>query len=66
MSQHTPGPEKIVETDTGVYGPNAADARLIAAAPRMLAALKVEPTDCLPNTRTHESCPSTASCQEAK
>ncbi len=33
-------PEAIVQTDSGVYGPDGADRPLIAAAPDLLAALK--------------------------
>ena len=32
--------ERVVETDSGVYPPETPDARLIAAAPEMLAAIK--------------------------
>lgn len=35
-----PYQDEIVTTDSGVYGPSPADARLIAAAPDLLAALK--------------------------
>lgn len=35
-----PGGEEIVVTDSGYYPPTIADARLIAAAPDLLAALK--------------------------
>lgn len=33
---------KIIETDTGIYGPELEDARLIAAAPELLEACKAQ------------------------
>jgi len=60
-----PRPVRIIETDSGVYPPYGADQHLIAAAPDLLAALKLAREELEWFAKEHTCCPLTCGVMEA-